>query len=79
MLDVWNITLRTLQNGEADILLGGITWCKKQHSDSVNDGAEIVELYFFAKKSVVCDVQGYGCVSRVLKTNDSNRNRISLD
>jgi len=53
------------QNGEADILLGGITWCKKQHSESVNDGAEIVEPFFFSflpKKSVVCDVQGYGCV-----------------
>jgi hypothetical protein len=59
---VWNITLRTLQNGEADILLDDITWCKKQHSESINNGVDIELFFVLPKKSVVCDVQGYGCV-----------------
>jgi hypothetical protein len=59
---VSNITLCTLQNGEADVLLGGITWCKKQHSELVNNGVAIELFFCVAKKNVVCDVQGYGCV-----------------
>jgi hypothetical protein len=48
---VWNIILRTLQNGEADISLDGITWCKKQHSESVNNGVDI-ELFLCCQKKV---------------------------
>jgi len=57
--------LRTLQNGEADILLDGITWCKKQHSESVNDGVEI-ELFFMLQKKVsyaMCKAMAVFCKS----------------
>jgi hypothetical protein len=62
---VSNITLCTLQNGEADVLLGGITWCKKQHSELVNNGVAIELFFCVAKKMsyVMCKAMDVFCKS----------------
>jgi hypothetical protein len=59
VLHVQNITLHMSQNDETDILLGGVTWCQKQHSESINR-AEIAEHNSFVccKETVLQSVAG---------------------